>query len=56
VVKDGNPSSLKPPEDYDPEADADKGGNAADADNDDGRGGKVPKTKKPWIRRLFPCL
>eukprot|EP00026_Physarum_polycephalum_P010820 Phypoly_transcript_11001.p1 GENE.Phypoly_transcript_11001~~Phypoly_transcript_11001.p1 ORF type:complete len:270 (+),score=54.72 Phypoly_transcript_11001:338-1147(+) len=47
-VKEGNPSSLKPPEDYDPEADAENGNN--------NNNGKPPKTKRPWIRKLFPCL
>jgi len=48
VVKDGNPTSTKPPEDYDPEAEGNNG-KKGELDVDEPR-------KLPWYRRIFKCF
>jgi hypothetical protein len=62
VVKDGNPTSAKPPEDYTEPEEGKKGEDDIAAAEEGGssgaKGGKDKKgrKKKGWIRRLFPCL
>jgi hypothetical protein len=52
-VKEGNPSSIKPPEDYvDPDADT----NNDDSESSSNNNNKHGKTKRSFVRRLFPCF
>jgi len=60
VVKDGNPTSNKKPEDYDSDEESNSNKNKSSASGDEDAEQmdveKPAKPTKPWIKRLFPCL